>query len=46
MCKVYVLSHIIILTTAFINNKIAIALSADNIFPRISINETIVVSTN
>jgi len=46
MCKVYLLSHIIILTTAFVNNKIAITLDADNIFQRKLINETIVISTN
>jgi len=46
MCKVYLLSHIIVLTSAFINNKIAVALGADNIFQRKPINETIVISTN
>jgi len=46
MYKVYLLWHILILTTAFINNKITVALGADNIFQRKSINETIVIFAN
>jgi hypothetical protein len=46
MCEVYLLSHITILTIAFKNNKTGIALGADTVFQRKSINVTIVVSMN
>jgi hypothetical protein len=46
MGHIYLLSHIIILTNTFRNNKIRIALGVDNIFKRKSINVTIVVSMN